>query len=144
MYLFLERGEGREKEGEKHQCVRETLISFATCMYPDWESNGNRTGDLLLGGMKLNQLSHAGQGYYNTIDDSPYVVLYIPMTVLLSTNLYYLIPSPFPPIPPQSPSHLATIKMLYESVSGLLVPVFCFVLFLDSTYKGNHMVFVFL
>ena len=23
-YLFLERGEGREKEGEKHRCVRET------------------------------------------------------------------------------------------------------------------------
>ena len=45
VYLFLERGEGREKEGEKHQCV------FASCVLPtgdlahnpgmcsDWESN---------------------------------------------------------------------------------------------------------
>ena len=24
--MILERGEGREKEGEKHQCERETLI----------------------------------------------------------------------------------------------------------------------
>ena len=26
MYLFLERGKGREKEREKHPCVRETLM----------------------------------------------------------------------------------------------------------------------
>ena len=26
IYLFLERGERREKGGEKHRCVRETLI----------------------------------------------------------------------------------------------------------------------
>ena len=28
MYLFLERGEGREKEGEKHQCVRGPSVAF--------------------------------------------------------------------------------------------------------------------
>ena len=45
IYLFLERGEGREEEGEKHQCV------VASCTPPtgdlacnpgmchDWESN---------------------------------------------------------------------------------------------------------
>ena len=45
LYLFLERGEGKKREGEKHQCV------VASCMPPtgdlthnpgmclDWESN---------------------------------------------------------------------------------------------------------
>ena len=32
-YLFLERGEGEEKEGEKHQCV------VASHVCPDWELN---------------------------------------------------------------------------------------------------------
>ena len=31
-YLFIERGKGREKEGEKHRLV-------ASYMHPDWESN---------------------------------------------------------------------------------------------------------
>ena len=46
MYLFLERGEGKEKERErKHQCVvasREPLTGDLACnsgMCPDWESN---------------------------------------------------------------------------------------------------------
>ena len=35
IYLFLERREGREREGEKHRCERETLIS---CLLhaPNW------------------------------------------------------------------------------------------------------------
>ena len=52
--LFLERGEGREKEGEKHQQV-------ASCTNPngDWAcnpvmcTNGEQTGDLLLCGTML-------------------------------------------------------------------------------------------
>ena len=44
-YLFLERGEGREKEGEKHQCVFASRVpptGDLACnpgMCPDWESN---------------------------------------------------------------------------------------------------------
>ena len=46
---FLERGERREKEGEKHQCARDTSVASHTPpagdlarnpgMCPDWESN---------------------------------------------------------------------------------------------------------
>ena len=45
IYLFLERGEGREKEGEKHQCVAASRapttgdLAHNPGMCPDWESN---------------------------------------------------------------------------------------------------------
>ena len=45
IYLFLERGEGREKDGEKNQCVvasRTPPSGDLVCspgMCPDWESN---------------------------------------------------------------------------------------------------------
>ena len=50
IYLFLERGEGREKEGEKHQCVvasctpptRDLACNPGMC--PDWESNQQPLG----------------------------------------------------------------------------------------------------
>ena len=44
-YLFLERGEGREKEGEKHQCVVSSHVPSTgdparnPGLCPDWESN---------------------------------------------------------------------------------------------------------
>ena len=50
IYLFLERGEGREKEEEKHQCV---VASHASptgdlarnpSMCPDWELNSQPFG----------------------------------------------------------------------------------------------------
>ena len=45
MYLFLERGEGRGREREKHQCVVASHMAPSgdlACnpgMCPDWESN---------------------------------------------------------------------------------------------------------
>ena len=45
MCLFLERREGREKEGEKHQCVVASCalptgdLARNPGMCPDWESN---------------------------------------------------------------------------------------------------------
>ena len=45
IYLFLGRGEGREKEGEKHQCVVASHtpptrdLAHNPGMCPDWESN---------------------------------------------------------------------------------------------------------
>ena len=35
IYVFLESGEGWEKEGEKHQCVRETLVGCLSNA-PSW------------------------------------------------------------------------------------------------------------
>ena len=53
--LFLERGEGREKEREKN--IDQLPATTQACAL-----TGNRTGDLSLCRTKLNQLSHAGQG----------------------------------------------------------------------------------
>ena len=45
MYLFLERGREREREGEKHQCVAASPappmgdLVHNPGMFPDWESN---------------------------------------------------------------------------------------------------------
>ena len=45
IYLFLDRGEGREKEGEKHLCVVTSHapptggLARNPGMCPDWESN---------------------------------------------------------------------------------------------------------
>ena len=54
IYLFLERGEGRENEGEKHQCVVASCapptgdLACIPGVFPDWESNwqpvGSHTG----------------------------------------------------------------------------------------------------
>ena len=44
-YLFLERGEGKEKEEEKHQCVVASLapptgdLACNLVICPEWESN---------------------------------------------------------------------------------------------------------
>ena len=45
IYLFLERGEGKEKEEEKHLCVSAFLkpptgdLAYNPGMCPDWESS---------------------------------------------------------------------------------------------------------
>ena len=51
LFVFRERGREGEREGEKHQCARNTSIGCLPCtppardlaqnpcMYPDWESN---------------------------------------------------------------------------------------------------------
>ena len=73
IYLFLNRGEGREKERERNVsllCERETSICFCLSYVPHWTEPttqactlaGNQTGDLRLCGPTPNQLSHAGQG----------------------------------------------------------------------------------
>ena len=63
IYLFLERAEGKEKEGEKHQCMVASHMSFAgdlACkpgMCLDWESNS----DPLVCKPALNPLSYTSQ-----------------------------------------------------------------------------------
>ena len=50
IYSFLERGEGKEKEGQKHQCVVTSYVPPAgdlACnpgMCPDWELNWRPLG----------------------------------------------------------------------------------------------------
>ena len=47
IYLFLERREGREKEGVKRECVLAPHTGEVACnlgMCPDWESNQRRFG----------------------------------------------------------------------------------------------------
>ena len=56
MYLFLERGEEREKEGRKHPCV------VASCLPPTGDLAGNGIGDPLVGKPALNPLSYTSQG----------------------------------------------------------------------------------
>ena len=65
IYVILERGEGREKEGEKHQRVVASRapptgdLAHNPGMCPDWESNPLRFGSHRLA---LNPLSHTSQG----------------------------------------------------------------------------------
>ena len=62
IYLFLERGEGREKEREKHQCVVASHVvptGDLACnpgMCPDWELNWQPFAS------QLNPLSYTSQG----------------------------------------------------------------------------------
>ena len=67
VYLFLERGEGKEKEGEKYQCVvasRVTPAGDLACnpgMCPDWDSNH----DPLVHRPVLNPLSYTNQDSFS-------------------------------------------------------------------------------
>ena len=64
IYLFLERGEGKETEEEKHQCVVASHVrptgdlTHNPGMWPDWESNP----DPLVHRPALNPLSYTSQG----------------------------------------------------------------------------------
>ena len=69
-----------------------------------------------------------------------YTVLNIPV-YSVPTNLYFLIPVPFPPFFPLPPDNPPNDLHIYDSVSVLLV---CLFWFLDSTYKWNPLAFVFL
>ena len=73
-YLFLEKGEGREKEGEKNGCARETLIGRNTDWLPlthpgrgTWPTTraraltGNRTCDLWVGRPALDPPNHTSR-----------------------------------------------------------------------------------
>ena len=62
--LFLFRGEGREKEGEKHPCVVASH-AYPTGTRPAAQQcvlTGNQTGNPLLCRLALNPLSHSSQG----------------------------------------------------------------------------------
>ena len=64
-YLFSERGERKEKKGEKHQ-----LVASQTPPARDWPATqacaltGNRTSDPLVCRLALKPLSHTSQGIF--------------------------------------------------------------------------------
>ena len=67
MYLFLEKGEGREKERERNISVRQKhgSVAFRTCPVTQARALArNRTRDLFLGRTPPNRLSHTGQGLW--------------------------------------------------------------------------------
>ena len=61
IYLFLERGEGREKERERN--IDRPSSNQHQTRNPGMFPNQNRTGDLSVCGKMPNQLSHTGHGY---------------------------------------------------------------------------------
>ena len=67
IYLFLERGCGREKEGEKHwiDCLLQMPQPGIRPATQACALTRNRTGDLLFAGRR--QLSHTGQGSYSSL-----------------------------------------------------------------------------
>ena len=74
IYLFLERGEGREKERERNIDVREKRQSIASHTHPNWGSKpatwacaltGNWTCNLLVYRMMLQPTEPPGQGFLN-------------------------------------------------------------------------------
>ena len=67
IYLFLERGEGREKERERNINVWLSLMGPPLGTWSATQAralNGNQTGDLLLRRPALNPLSHTSQGCF--------------------------------------------------------------------------------
>ena len=76
-FIFRERRMEGEREGEKHWCEREPLIScFPYMPWPGTESTiqacaltRNRTCSLSFCGVTLNQLSHNGQGIFMLLKD---------------------------------------------------------------------------
>ena len=68
LFTFREKGREREREGEKHQCGRETSIICLLHVH-NWEPgllprhvHWNWTSNLLVHGLMLNPLSHTRQG----------------------------------------------------------------------------------
>ena len=69
IYLFLERGEGREKERERNMCERNiNQLPLTRPQLGTWRATqacaltGNQTGDLLVCRLVLDPLSHTNQG----------------------------------------------------------------------------------
>ena len=68
-FTFIERGREREREGEEHQCVRDTsiILPLARPQPGTWPATqacaltGNRTRDLLVHRPTLSPLSHTSQ-----------------------------------------------------------------------------------
>ena len=78
LFIFTERGEGREKERERNINVRKIdWLPFSWHQPGTWPATQtcalteNRTSDLSLCRTVPNQLNHTGQGYYSFFIHSP-------------------------------------------------------------------------
>ena len=127
IYLFLEREREGEREGEKHPCVVASHLAPTADlahnpgMCPDWESNRRPFGSQ----PTLSLLSYTSQG---------------PITIFITGNLYFWIPSLFSTISPTLlPSgNQQRVLCVYEVLSVLFAHFFCS---LDSACKLNHWYF---
>ena len=67
IYLFLDRGEGREKERERNINVWFPVAHLLLGAWPTtqgWALTGNQTSDLLVLRPAFNPLSHTNQGIF--------------------------------------------------------------------------------
>ena len=74
IYLFLDKGEGREKEMERNINVWLPFVHPPQGIWPTTQAcalTGNRTGDPLVHWLALNPLSHTSQGYICILKLSP-------------------------------------------------------------------------
>ena len=103
IYLFLERGEGRGKEGRKDQCMAARVVALTgdlacnTGMCPDWESNWRPFGSQ----PALNPLSYTSQrhiiyfsnkfmvpSFYEEFPDYLFIYIYIYMSLSIYMSIY--------------------------------------------------------
>ena len=79
IYLFLDRGEGREKEGEKHQCVVASRVSPTEDLarnpgtYPGWELNWRPFG--LQAGTQFTELHQPAFAHFFNWTVSPIICI---------------------------------------------------------------------
>ena len=75
VYLFLERGEGKEKEGERNIYVWLPLMCPLLGTWPATQAcalTGNRTSSPLVCRLALNPLSYTSQGWIAILDPNPH------------------------------------------------------------------------
>ena len=85
-YLFLERGEGREKEWERNIIVWLPLTHPPLRVWPATQACvliGNRTSNPLLHRLALSPLSHSSQGWENNVLKSKTVSRILKLCILL-------------------------------------------------------------
>ena len=97
IYLFSERGEGREKEGERN-IDQLPLVSTPMRTKPTIQAcalTGNRTHGLSLCRMTPNQLSHTGQGCISYINVALSIIFHPFGSVRLSNHYLFLFKDAF-------------------------------------------------
>ena len=121
-YLFLERGEGREKDRERNISVWLPLTCPQLGTWPTTQAcalSGNRTGDLLVCRLTLNPLSHTSQGWntfykwFSPSTNNPFATFfYIIKRVFLVFVIQWQLSafSPQPATPPQK--KVCVLKMI--------------------------------
>ena len=100
LFTFRERGRKGEREGEQHQCVRDTWLPLTHPLLGTWRTTqacaltGNWTCDPLVLRRALNPLSHNQSGWFFEFYKKIVNVYYTPMTVIslkARTKFYFFV-----------------------------------------------------